>query len=52
MFSHVFIGSADFERAGTPRLRAGERGIHALLAGVFGHAGLRLLLSRSINTRP
>ena len=32
--------------------RAGERGIHALLAGVFGYAGLRMLLSASINTRP
>jgi threonine efflux protein len=31
--------------------RAGERGIHALLAGVFGYAGLRMLLSASINTR-
>jgi len=31
--------------------RAGERGIHALLAGVFGYAGLRMLLSTSINTR-
>ena len=31
--------------------RAGERGIHALLAGVFGYAGLRMLLSASVNTR-
>jgi len=31
--------------------RAGERGIHALLAGVFGYAGLRMLLFTSINTR-
>jgi threonine efflux protein len=31
--------------------RAGERGIHALLAGVFGYAGLRMLLSTSIDTR-
>lgn len=31
--------------------RAGERGIHAVLAGVFGYAGLRMLLSSSIAAR-
>jgi threonine/homoserine/homoserine lactone efflux protein len=32
--------------------RAGERGINAVLAGVFGYAGARMLLSTSIATRP
>jgi threonine/homoserine/homoserine lactone efflux protein len=31
--------------------QAGERGIQALLAGVFAYAGLRMLLSASVNTR-
>jgi threonine/homoserine/homoserine lactone efflux protein len=31
--------------------QSGERGIQALLAGVFGYAGLRMLLSASANTR-
>jgi threonine/homoserine/homoserine lactone efflux protein len=31
--------------------QTGERGIQALLAGVFGYAGLRMLLSASVNTR-
>lgn len=31
--------------------RAGERGINAVLAGMFGYAGLRMLLSTSITAR-
>jgi threonine/homoserine/homoserine lactone efflux protein len=31
--------------------QAGERGINAVLAGVFGYAGLRMLLSTSITAR-
>jgi threonine/homoserine/homoserine lactone efflux protein len=32
--------------------RAGERGVNAVLAGVFGYAGVRMLLSTSTTTRP
>jgi threonine/homoserine/homoserine lactone efflux protein len=32
--------------------RAGERSVNAVLAGVFGYAGLRMLLSTSTTTRP